>query len=100
MALLSQPIADMALEALARGPRTRAELQEELGASEASLRRLMDQLVVQGLVDEEIVRTPGRGRPSYRWTLAAADAYTRFAAACDEFRGALLERQQRELGRR
>jgi len=61
-----------------RGECTVAELAERIGVSEGSIRRHMDLLVAEGLVDARLVRLP-RGRPAARYSLSEAGEEQRSA---------------------
>lgn len=55
----------VAVEVLVHGARSRAQLAKRLGLSPATLTRLVKPLLAAGvLVEEDAVRTPGRGRSS------------------------------------
>lgn len=55
----------VAIEVLAHGPRSRAQLARSMGLSAPTLTRLVKPLLAAGvLVESDAVRTPGRGRSS------------------------------------
>jgi predicted ArsR family transcriptional regulator len=54
-----------------RGASTAADLASEIGVSTGSIRRHMDIMVAEGLLDTELVRQQ-RGRPVTRYTLSEA----------------------------
>ncbi len=69
-----------------RGDCAVAELAEEIGVSQGSVRRHLDIMVAEGLLDTELVRQP-RGRPVTRYSLSeageersSASNYTRLLA--------------------
>ena len=54
-----------------RGERSVSEIAEEIGVAPGSIRRHMDLMVADGLVDSHLVRQT-RGRPTTRYTLSEA----------------------------
>ena len=54
-----------------RGGRSVAELAEEMGVSQGSIRRHLDLMVAEGLIETTLVRQP-RGRPVTRYSLSEA----------------------------
>jgi predicted ArsR family transcriptional regulator len=78
-----------------RGECTVSELAEEVGVSTGSIRRHLDLMVADGLLDARLVRQP-RGRPVTRYSLSeageehsAAEHYQRLLARLSPALGAL-----------
>lgn len=64
----------LAIEVLTRGAQSRRQLAKELGVSAATLTRIVKPLLESGvLIEEEAVRTPGRGRSSRPLDVVADD---------------------------
>jgi predicted ArsR family transcriptional regulator len=85
------------LELLKRhGPQTVAKLHELLGLSRVAVRRHLEALESEGLV-EQTTRAPGRGRPAHRYALTDAGNEL-FPRNYQQLANQLLEAVRAELG--